>query len=267
MDVVVCLYVWKSVCVWVREEEDVGRRGSRQANLSSTEPTSKLCRANNLPNWIQSRLTAGGTEASGSIQYEEGCLEVVAVERSVCVCVMMGWKGEGWYGKWHRKGKEDNYKKQRANTRAAGDNNGKQTGRGDRSPAQGRFWWLRVSSEGVRGSNRLEVWRNGSQLCFCMITPKTSFASGNEIQARSVDTYGYRPKEKKRKKTPSSPPPAQIRGLTVVSHRFAYEDEHLSWIIFINILLRTEYKPNWPTWMLFITVLCWVGLVVYGLQT
>lgn len=39
-------------------------------------------------------------------------------------------------------------------------------------------------------------------------------------------------------------------------HLIWYEDDLLSWIIFINILLYTKKAPNWPTWMPFITALC-----------
>lgn len=55
-----------------------------------------------------------------------------------------------------------------------------------------RFPWLRVGGHrgagGGRGgaeSNRFEAQRNGSQLRVCMITLKTSFASGNEIQTHA----------------------------------------------------------------------------------
>lgn len=78
-----------------------------------------------------------------------------------------------------------------------------------------------------------------------MITAKTSFASGNEIQTRSAD--------RDPKKKPSLSPAAEIKGLPFKSHRFAYEDEDLSRIIFINILLHTKNEPNWPTCMLFIS--------------
>lgn len=46
--------------VWVLQGE--GQGGLREAGgpPSSTTTTSKLWRANNLPNWIQSKLTAGG---------------------------------------------------------------------------------------------------------------------------------------------------------------------------------------------------------------
>ena len=103
------------------------------------------------------------------------------------------------------------------------------------------FWVV----EGVCArSMGLEAKRNGSQLCFCMITAKTSFASGNEIQTRSADSD---------QKKPSLSLAAEIKGLLLKSHRFAYEDEYLSWIIFINILLHTKNKPNWPTCTLFIS--------------
>lgn len=55
------------------------------------------------------------------------------------------------------------------------------------------------------------------------------------------------------KKKPSLSPAAEIKGLPFKSHRFAYEDEDLSRIIFINILLHTKSEPNWPTCMLFIS--------------
>lgn len=106
------------LCVRVCVSEWAGR----WTNLSSIEPT-KLWRANNLPNWIQSRLTTGGVEASGSIQSGAGWWRGGGQpwRRSMCVCLYVDRIRRGGgihcHDKWARKwGEKDEEEKQRANT-------------------------------------------------------------------------------------------------------------------------------------------------------
>lgn len=143
------MFVCVGMCVSEGEEEG----GCRQANLSSTEPTSKLWRANNLPNWIQSSLTTGGTQASGSIKYGEGWWRWRWRwwrEEYVCVCLYrQDEKEEGggfsWHDKWARKGKEDKYKKYKKERANTGLEKTTMTNRQGEEEERGawRFLWLR----------------------------------------------------------------------------------------------------------------------------
>lgn len=118
------------------------------------------------------------------------------------------------------------------------------------------FWWWRGGGCGrVRegGGGKKQETRGEREMeascAFAWLQRKHHLHQGMESK-HAQDPYGYRPKK------PPLLVAAEITDLLVMSHRFAYEDEYPSWIIFINIPLYAKNEPNWPTWMLFITALC-----------
>lgn len=93
--------------------------------------------------------------------------------------------------------------------------------------------------EGWGGGGGMQVSRRmGASCVFAWLLHRKPHLHQGMKSTRPADPYGYRPKKK------PSAPAAEIKGLSTMSRGFAYEDEYLSWSIFINIPLHTKKHPR-----------------------